>query len=109
MRPTCIGRYRPSATAARLHARPDAKRRTTIIMLNRDEAAACLAKRPGRATVQNLPYLNASHLPMGTGVAMTELQVPGTTFSIDYGGTAEGTITARAEAWAASKRFLAAL
>ncbi|WP_260597575.1 acyl-CoA thioester hydrolase/BAAT C-terminal domain-containing protein [Sphingomonas endolithica] len=74
-----------------------------------DEAAARLGKRSGRATMQNLHYADASHLLMGTGPAMTKLQIPGTTFSIDFGGTAEGTIKARAEAWAASKRFLAAL
>ncbi|WP_313536070.1 acyl-CoA thioester hydrolase/BAAT C-terminal domain-containing protein [Sphingomonas sp.] len=71
-----------------------------------DGAAAALAKRPNKAPVDNVQYDDASHLLMGTGPGMTTLQVPGTSFRIEFGGTAEATAKARALAWAATKRFL---
>jgi pimeloyl-ACP methyl ester carboxylesterase len=74
-----------------------------------DAIAARLAARPGPARVRNLQFDNASHLLMGTGPGITRLQIPGTTFTFDFGGTAEGTARARAEAWAATKAFLATL
>jgi dienelactone hydrolase len=72
-----------------------------------DEAAAALAKRPGKARMENLQFDDAAHLLMGTGPGMTKLQFPGSSFSIDFGGTPEGTAKARAAAWQAAKRFLA--
>lgn len=72
-------------------------------------AAARLSTRKGGARVQNLQFDDASHLLMGTGPGITTLTVPGTNFTMDFGGTAEGTARARAAAWDASKRFLAVL
>lgn len=72
-----------------------------------DEAAAMLARRRGKARVENRQFPDASHLLMGTGPGMTTLQFPGTSFRIEFGGTPEGTAEARAAAWAATKRFLA--
>jgi uncharacterized protein len=74
-----------------------------------DEAAATLAHRRGKARVQNLQFDDAAHLLMGTGPGMTKLQFPGTRFTLDFGGTPEGTARARAAAWDAAKRFLAKL
>jgi dienelactone hydrolase len=72
-------------------------------------AAARLSTRKNGARVQNLQFADASHLLMGTGPGITKLTFPGSTFTMDFGGTAEGTARARAAAWEASKRFLAAL
>lgn len=72
-------------------------------------AAARLATRKGGARVENLQFADASHLLMGTGPGIIKLTFPGTSFTMDFGGTAEGTARARAAAWDASKRFLAAL
>lgn len=72
-----------------------------------DEIAASLRKR-GRS-VQNVQFNDASHLLMGTGPGMTRFEIPGTTMTFDFGGTPEGSTKARAEAWAATKRYLAAL
>jgi len=72
-----------------------------------DEIAAII-KRAGK-TVENLQYDDASHLLMGTGPGITRFELPGTTISFDFGGTAEGNARARAAAWAATKRFLAGL
>lgn len=70
-----------------------------------DEIAATLARR--RRPVFNLKFDNASHLLMGTGPGITKFQIPGTTMTFDFGGTAEGNALARREAWTAAKRFLA--
>ena len=72
-----------------------------------DEIAAKLATRPRGAAVTNLRFEDAGHLLMGTGPGVTKMDIPGTKFSFDFGGTPEGTARARAEAWAASKRLLA--
>jgi uncharacterized protein len=72
-----------------------------------DEAAAALRKRRGKTRVENLQFDNAAHLLMGTGPGMTKLQFPGTNFTLDFGGTPEGTAQARDAAWDAAKRFLA--
>ncbi|HEX8418495.1 MAG TPA: acyl-CoA thioester hydrolase/BAAT C-terminal domain-containing protein [Sphingomonas sp.] len=72
-----------------------------------DEITATLRKR-GRP-VQNVQFDDASHLLMGTGPGVTRFQIPGTTITFDFGGSAEGNTRARAEAWAAAKRYLAAV
>lgn len=72
-----------------------------------DEIAAALIHR--RHPVTNLQFDDASHLLMGTGPGMTKFQIPGTTMTFDFGGTAEGTTQARQRAWATTKRFLATL
>lgn len=72
-----------------------------------DEIAARL--RRNRRKVENLKFADASHLLMGTGPGITRFQIPGTTMTFDFGGTAAGTERARREAWSAAKRFLAAL
>jgi hypothetical protein len=59
--------------------------------------------------VINLQFDQASHLLMGTGPGMTKFQLPGTQRVFEFGGTVEGTTHARQQAWAAAKRFLAAL
>ncbi len=71
-----------------------------------NEAAAYLAKRHGKARVENLQFDDAAHLLMGIGPGITKLQFPGTNFQIDFGGSPEGTAKARANAWDATKRFL---
>jgi dienelactone hydrolase len=64
--------------------------------------------------IENVQYDDASHLLMGFGPAMTELQVyePGTNrvrFTMHFGGTAAGTEAARNAGWARVKEFLAGL
>lgn len=72
------------------------------------DAIAATLRRKGRK-VENLKFADSSHLLMGTGPGITRFQIPGTTMTFDFGGTAEGTERARREAWSAAKRFLAAL
>lgn len=74
-----------------------------------DEIAKRLAERGSVYTVQNLQFDDASHLLMGTGPGITKFDIPGTTRSVDFGGTTEGNTRARSEAWAATKQFLAAI
>lgn len=74
-----------------------------------DEIAKRLAERGSVYSVQNLQFDDASHLLMGTGPGITKFDIPGTTRSVDFGGTTEGNTRARSEAWAASKRFLSAI
>ncbi|APH55104.1 Nucleotidyltransferase [Granulibacter bethesdensis] len=52
---------------------------------------------------------DASHLIMGTGPGMTCFPIPGTSITLDFGGSVEGNTRARAEAWESVKRFLADL
>ena len=54
--------------------------------------------------VENVQYENASHLLMGFGPGQTEFRAP--KFTIHFGGTAEGTETARNSGWARVKEFL---
>ena len=58
--------------------------------------------------VMNVQYENASHLLMGFGPGLTELRV-NERFTMRFGGTAEGTETARNSGWARVKEFLAGL
>jgi dienelactone hydrolase len=58
--------------------------------------------------VENVQYENASHLLMGFGPGQTELRV-NERFTMHFGGTAEGTKTARNSGWARVKEFLARL
>jgi uncharacterized protein len=58
--------------------------------------------------VENVQYENASHLLMGFGPAQTELRV-NDRFTMHFGGTAEGTETARNSGWARVKEFLGSL
>jgi dienelactone hydrolase len=58
--------------------------------------------------VENVQYENASHLLMGFGRGATEFRV-NERFTIRFGGTAEGTETARNSGWARAKEFLGRL
>jgi uncharacterized protein len=58
--------------------------------------------------VENVQYENASHLLMGFGPGATEFRVRNL-FTIHFGGTAEGTQTARNAGWARAKEFLSRL
>jgi len=55
--------------------------------------------------VENVQYENASHLLMGFGPGQTEFRV-NERFTMHFGGTAEGTETARNSGWARVKEFL---
>ena len=57
--------------------------------------------------VENVQYENASHLLMGFGPGQTEFRAP--KFTIHFGGTTEGTETARNSGWARVKEFLGRL
>ena len=70
-----------------------------------DEITSTLKGR--RRQVENIQFGDASHLLMGTGPGMTRFEIPGTTMTFDFGGTAEGNTKARAEAWTKTKQFLA--
>ena len=58
--------------------------------------------------VENVQYENASHLLMGFGPGQTEFRV-NQRFTMRFGGTPEGTETARNAGWARVKEFLAGL
>jgi dienelactone hydrolase len=58
--------------------------------------------------VENVQYENASHLLMGFGPGQTEFRVK-ERFTIHFGGTAEGTETARNAGWTRVKEFLRGL
>jgi len=58
--------------------------------------------------VENVQYENASHLLMGFGPGQTEFRV-NERFTMHFGGTAEGTETARNSGWARVKEFLGRL
>lgn len=58
-----------------------------------DEAAARLAKQPDGRRVENLQFTDAGHLLMGTGPGITKFEIPGSNFTFDFGGTAQGTAT----------------
>lgn len=73
-----------------------------------DEIAARL-RSEGRPPAWNVQFADASHLLMGTGPGMTRLTIPETAFSIDFGGTAEGTALARGDAWRMLKHFIRSL
>jgi len=60
--------------------------------------------RVGRS-IENVQYENASHLLMGFGPGVTEIRVRNV-FTMHFGGTAEGTETARNAGWARAKEFL---
>lgn len=68
-----------------------------------------ISLRASGRRVQNVQFDDASHLLMGTGPGITKFQIPGTTITIDFGGSPEGNARARTEAWAAAKRYLADL
>ena len=57
--------------------------------------------------VRSLTFDNASHLLMGPGPGMTRFSQGA--FTIEFGGTEEGTRIARDQAWAAVKAFLGAV
>jgi dienelactone hydrolase len=61
-----------------------------------------------RYRVENVQYENASHLLMGFGPGQTEFRV-NERFTMHFGGTAEGTETARDAGWARVKEFLGRL
>lgn len=71
-----------------------------------DEIVSARASR-GRP-VTNLQFYDASHLLMGTGPGITTFQIPGTTITLDFGGTPGGNARARQAAWRATRQFLAA-
>lgn len=74
-----------------------------------DEIAARLATRRREWPVRNLQFDDASHLLMGGGPGFTKLEIPGTTYTFDFGGTPEGNADARQRAWTATKRFIGAI
>ncbi len=59
-----------------------------------------------RGEVVNLQYDNASHLLMGPGRGLVRFEQG--TVRVWFGGTEEGTLAAREDAWGAAKDFLAA-
>lgn len=73
-----------------------------------DVFADQIAARLPAGRVTSLKFANAGHLLMGTGPGITKLNFPGGG-SFDFGGTAEATTRARADAWAASKALLYSL
>jgi hypothetical protein len=58
--------------------------------------------------IENVQYENGSHMLMGFGRGPTEFRV-NERFTIHFGGTAEGTETARNLGWARAKEFLGRL
>jgi uncharacterized protein len=58
--------------------------------------------------IENVQYENASHLLMGFGPGQTEFRV-NDRFTMHFGGTAEGTKTARNSGWERVKEFLGRL
>ncbi|HEX8661495.1 MAG TPA: acyl-CoA thioester hydrolase/BAAT C-terminal domain-containing protein [Brevundimonas sp.] len=74
-----------------------------------NEIAARLATRSPSAPIENLRLEDASHLLMGTGPGVTRFEVPGSSFTVEFGGTPEGTLNGRARAWRALKALLSSL
>ncbi|MFN3945740.1 MAG: acyl-CoA thioester hydrolase/BAAT C-terminal domain-containing protein [Allosphingosinicella sp.] len=71
-----------------------------------DQIAERLRRARFRHAVTNLQYEDASHLLMGPGPGLVTFGEGENRFW--FGGTEEGTLAARTEAWAATKRFLKA-
>ncbi|HYE41783.1 MAG TPA: acyl-CoA thioester hydrolase/BAAT C-terminal domain-containing protein [Caulobacteraceae bacterium] len=69
-----------------------------------DAVMARLEAKRWRGKRDHIRYPDASHLMMGTGPGITKMGSGA--YAIDFGGTAEGTATARADAWARVKAFL---
>lgn len=65
---------------------------------------ARLQAKKWRGRRDHLRWQDASHLMMGTGPGITKITQGN--FSMDFGGTPEGTLKARAEAWAKVKEML---
>ena len=70
-----------------------------------DAVMARLEAKRWRGKRDHIRYPDSSHLMMGTGPGITKMGSGA--YAIDFGGTAEGTAKARADAWARVKRFLA--
>jgi dienelactone hydrolase len=73
-----------------------------------DDIEARLRAKGFSYAIENAQYENASHLLMGFGPAPTELRV-NERFTMRFGGTPEGTKTARDAGWARVKAFLGEL
>lgn len=72
-----------------------------------DAVMARLEAKRWRGKRDHIRYPDASHLMMGTGPGVTKWTQGA--FTMEFGGTAEGTAKARADAWARVKRFMAEL
>ncbi len=72
-----------------------------------DLVEARLKAKGFRHPVRNVKYDDASHLLMGFGKGQTQLKLP--TFTVNFGGSEEGTERARNAGWAEAKAFLAKL
>lgn len=72
-----------------------------------DELEARLRRRRGRQRVINRKFDDASHLLMGFGPGRTRFTAGN--YTVEFGGTEEGTRRARDAGWALAKDFLASL
>jgi dienelactone hydrolase len=75
-------------------------------------ADAIEARRKARCrapNVTNLKFDDASHLLMGFGPGITQMQIPGTDYTFDFGGSPSGTEHARNAGWRAVKAFMSRL
>ena len=72
-----------------------------------NDVEARLKRLRHRGKVENRQYDNASHLLMGFGPADTDFAYGD--YVMHFGGTAEGTLAARTDAWAHAKAWLAAI
>ncbi len=70
---------------------------------------ARLTTGPSAPSVKLLTFADASHNLLGSGPKAVHptWDVGGHTYTMDYGGTPEGTEKARDETWAALRAFLA--
>jgi hypothetical protein len=59
--------------------------------------------------VTNLQFDDASHLLMGFGPGITQMKIPGTDMTFDFGGSPDGTERARDAGWRAVKDFMTRL
>lgn len=69
-----------------------------------EAAMARMAARGKRGSRDHVRYDNASHLMMGPGPGITRMGSGA--YSIEFGGTAEGTRAARDDAWAKALAFI---
>lgn len=70
-----------------------------------EAAIARMAARGKRGARDHVRYDNASHLMMGPGPGVTRMGSGA--YAIEFGGTAEGTLAARNDAWARALAFIA--
>lgn len=70
-----------------------------------EAAMARMRERRKRGARDHVRYDDASHLMMGPGPGVTRMGSGA--YAIDFGGTAEGTLAARNDAWAKALAFIA--